>query len=320
MENQLENLKWKPMWVTHLGCIKGCLDYLDMDVSDAWLFGATGHAFLINVHEQVCPSGPTAWHTEMLFKLGKNLGYEIDGVFSHKGKPDFEESRKKAWEHVKKSIDESIPCYGWELNIPEFYVITGYDDVGYHFSGPMPEPAKIPKPWQELAAGDIGVIEMYSVRPGKPANDATTVKQAFEFALEYARSPKKWIYDKYKAGLEGFDLWIGTLETDTADGFGMAYNAAVWCECRHFAVEFLKEAKERLNDFKLDPLFDEAISHYDVVARNLKRVEELFPFHTRKPEHIQDEARRNKAIEALKTARAAEEKGLESLQKIVDAM
>ena len=100
----------------------------------------------------------------------------------------------------------------------------------------------------------------------------------------------------------------------------MTYNAAVWCECRHFAVEFLKEAKERLNDFKLDPLFDEAISHYDVVARQLNQVKELFPFMTRKPEHIQDEARRNKAIEALKTASAAEEKGLESLQKIVDAM
>ena len=198
-------------------------------------------------------------------------------------------------------------------------MINGYDDEGYLFSGPMPEPAKIPKPWQELAAGDIGVIEMYSVKPVKPADDTTTVKQAFEFALEYARSPKKWIYDKYKAGLEGFDLWIGTLETDTADGFGMAYNAAVWLECRAYAVEFLKEAKERL-DSKLAPLFDEAISHYDVVARNLKRVEELFPFHTRKPEHIKDAERRQKAIEALKTARAAEEKGLETLQKIVDQL
>lgn len=319
MSKKLENLKWKPMWVTHIGCIKGCLDYLDMDVSDAWLFGATGYAFLINMHEVVCPSGPTAWHTEMLFKLGKNLGYEIDGVFSHKGKPDFEEARKKAWEYIKKSIDEGIPCYGWELAIPEFYVINGYDDEGYLFSGPLPEPAKIPKPWQELASGDIGVIEMYSVKPTKPANDATTVKQAFQFVLEHAKSPKKWIYDKYKAGLEGFDLWIGALETDTADGFGMAYNAAVWLECRAYAVGFLKEAKERLDD-KLAPLFDAAISHYDKVARNLKRVEELFPFVTRKLEHIQDEARRNKAIEALKAARVAEAVGLESLQKIVDQL
>lgn len=37
----------------------------------------------------------------------------------------------------------------------------------------------------------------------------------------------------------------------------------MWYECRHLAVEFLKEA-------------------YDIVARNLKKVEELFPFVTQK--------------------------------------
>ncbi len=46
---KLENLRWKNRWTSHLGCIKGCLDYLNLDVTDAWLFGATGHAFIINV-------------------------------------------------------------------------------------------------------------------------------------------------------------------------------------------------------------------------------------------------------------------------------
>jgi len=49
MNKKLENLRWKNRWTSHLGCIKGCLNYLGMEVSDAWLFGATGHAFIINV-------------------------------------------------------------------------------------------------------------------------------------------------------------------------------------------------------------------------------------------------------------------------------
>ena len=48
---KLEGLIWKPFWTTHLGCIKGCLNYLGLNVSDGWLFGATGHAFVINIHE-----------------------------------------------------------------------------------------------------------------------------------------------------------------------------------------------------------------------------------------------------------------------------
>ena len=28
MEKKLENLKWQPRWISFLGCIKGCLEYL----------------------------------------------------------------------------------------------------------------------------------------------------------------------------------------------------------------------------------------------------------------------------------------------------
>ena len=63
---KLENLKWSPKWVSHLGCVKGCLDYLGIDMTDAWLYGASGHAFIRNISEDSCPSGPTAWKTMML--------------------------------------------------------------------------------------------------------------------------------------------------------------------------------------------------------------------------------------------------------------
>ena len=49
MSKKLENLRWRPMNVTHLGCIKGCLNYLGLDVTNAWLYGASGHAFIINM-------------------------------------------------------------------------------------------------------------------------------------------------------------------------------------------------------------------------------------------------------------------------------
>ena len=319
MEKKLQNLRWKPMWVSHLGCIKGCLDYLNLDVSDAWLFGATGHAFINNIHEVVCPSGPTAWNTEMLFKLGENVGYSVDGVFGFKGDSDFVEKQKLAWENTKHAIDEGLPCYGWELNIPEFYTVYGYDEEGYHFSGPRCDSGKGPKPWQELGDTQIGVLEMYSVKPGQPADDARTVKEAFEFVLEHSKSPAKWIFPKYKAGLAGFEGWIQALEDGKADGFGMAYNAAVWSECRNFAVGFLKEAKERIGG-QSGVLFDEAIHYYEVVAENLKKVADTYPFHGLKPEHIKDEDRRRSALEYLRAARTNEESGLKALEKILSEL
>ena len=120
MGKMIDNLRWKPMWISHLGCVKGCLDYLGLDVSAAWLFGATGHAFILNVHEVVCPSGPTAWNTEMIKKLGENIGYSTDMIMAWKSDNDFKEKRKIAWEKTRMALDEGLPCYGWEMDIPEF--------------------------------------------------------------------------------------------------------------------------------------------------------------------------------------------------------
>lgn len=312
----LEDLRWKPKWTSLLGCMKGCLDYLDIGVSDAWLFGATGHAFVINIHEVVCPSGPTAWNQKPVYILGKNIGYTAESVFAHKSESSFAEAQKTAWETVKQAIDAGLPCFGWELDIPESYVIYGYDDTGYYYSGPQCDSGKGPKPWRELGDTGIGVVSVSVVKRSKAADDRTTVKEALQFALEHSKNPEKWIFPKYKAGLAGYDLWIKALETEKADGFGMAYNAAVWNECRQYAVQFLKEAKERIGDESLNPLFDEAIGHYEVVARNLKKVADAFPFHGMEPEHIKDEARRRTAIEALTAARDAEESGLKALEKL----
>jgi len=317
MAKMLKDLRWKPMWVSHLGCIKGCLDYLGLDVTDDWLYGATGHAFIINMNEAVCPSGPTAWNTERLFQLGKNLGYEIDGVFALKTHDDFAQKQQEAWEHARKSLDGGIPCYGWELDIPEYYVVYGYDNVGYHFSGPKCDAGKGPRPWQKLGDTPIGCLELYSVAPGKSAGETDVVKDALTFVLEHAQSPETWVFPKYRAGLAGFDSWIDALKTEKADGFGMAYNSQVWRECRQFAVGFLKEAKDRMPG-KFSPMLDESIGHYQVVSQNLGKVADLFPFQEHRPEYVKDEKRRALGLEHLKQAREAEQAGLKMLQKIVD--
>ena len=308
------------MWVSHLGSIKGCLDYLGVDVSEAWLYGGTGHAFVINVSRDSCPSGPTAWVTERLFALGRNLGYTIDGVFANKRIPDFQEKKKNAWEHVKESIDEGIPCYGWELDMAEFQIIYGYDDVGYYFKGPGSEEGKGPRPWETLGETEIGIIEIYSVRPGTTAPPEQTVKEALEFALEHAKGPEKWIFPNYKSGLAGYDIWIDGIEDGVASRDGLGYNTSVWHACRRNAVDFLKEAKTRLDGMASE--LGEAIEHYSTVESYLRKATELHPF-VWPPDFeviLEDVEKRNKIAGYLRKAREAERSGLEALTKIVELL
>ncbi len=316
MKKEIEGLRWRPKWVSHLGCIKGCLEHLGADVSWPWLYGGTGHAFVLNIHKVLCPSGPTAWNCRpLLFEFPPNLGYSLVGIHGGNGEPDFAAKQKAAWAFVRGCVDLGIPCYGWELDIPEYYVVHGCDDVGYYYSGPGCDEGKGPKAWQELADTDIGVLDIYSVQAAQPATDEKTVKDALSYAVKHAENRPEWTFPDYGAGQKGYAMWADALEQGTADGFGQGYNGAVWAECRAYAVSFLEEAKQRLAG-KADALFDQAAAHYSAVRGKLAALAELYPFQ----DEAEGQLKSAEGAQLVREAAAAEEQGLQALAGIAEAI
>ena len=68
---RLMNLKQPPLNTTMTGVLKGVSDYHGLNLSEPMIYGLSGHAFLINIHVQLCPSGPycwkLCWNDEMFF-------------------------------------------------------------------------------------------------------------------------------------------------------------------------------------------------------------------------------------------------------------
>ncbi len=143
------------------------------------------------------------------------------------------------------------------------------------------------------------------------------MREALTYALDMGHNRSKWT-DR-AGGLEGYDAWIRTMEAGGAGRFGLGYNAAVWAESRRFAVEFLKEARDRL-DKSLEPLFAAALKHYNVVAQSLKIVSDTYPFKKCAHESIPVDNQARIAVEALKRARDAESDGLDALARIIEDM
>jgi len=318
----IKNLNWIPTWTSHMGCLKGCLDYLGIEVSLPWLFGGTGHAFIHNIHQELCPSGPTAWMNAPLHRLGANLGYRTEAICSHRGQEGFEAAVETAWQRVRAALDDDFPCIGWEMKIPEFYVICGYDHKGYLFNGPLCDGVEGPHPWKTVGGSEIGALEIYIVKPGETVDPAQAVKAALEFAVAFADSPTELVFPDYRAGSPGYDYWIQALEKGEANGHGNAYNCAVWRECREMAVEFLAEAGERLNGQAL-VLIEQAAEKYRLVASGLTELAEIFPFELpleNMEEQVKDESRRRQGVEALLPVRAAEAEGLQLLARIAEVL
>jgi hypothetical protein len=311
-----------------MGCIKGCLDYLGIDVSFPWLYGGTGHAFVLNMNDTTFVDAALAWDTQSLFAQAPNLGFKRSGVAydpgrGDKDKPDlFVKAQREAWDFVRAAIDRGIPCYGWELShIPMYYVINGYDEgdnnseAGYYYLAAI---SGGPCPWDKIGTFDVRVVAVHSIEPCDPAPDQVTVKNALEYVLSRVERPDGWSHgDRYRTGLAGYEMWAQALESGTAILDGHTYLNQVWLECREMAVGFLKEAKRRLPD-RYAAAFDDAIAHYATVTDRLGSLAKTHP--ERERADWTSLLISPAAANLVREAGAAENRGVACLKQIVAAL
>jgi hypothetical protein len=144
---------------------------------------------------------------------------------------------------------------------------------------------------------------------------------AYGLGHEDVHHPEKYADPRCFGGLKGYDAWIRSVEEGTAAAFGLAYNTAVWAECRKYAVAFLHEARERLDDARLNPHLEKAVEHFEIVSRNLETVKEAYPYNPElSMDPIRADDRAQSAALALKRAKEAEVAGLEALAEIVGCL
>jgi hypothetical protein len=160
-----------------------------------------------------------------------------------------------------------------------FWVIYGYDDgagdepAGYYYSG-WEEGG--PLPWRKLGDQFIPVLEVRSVQLCDPASDAQAVAAGLQYALKHARNPPEWVWEQARSGPAAWAYWAKALESGEAKRDHHTYNAQLWLECREMAVEFCREARDRLPG-RCDAAFDQAADRYTAVCQKLKALIQLLP-------------------------------------------
>ena len=239
-EKTVPNLKMHPFNTTLMGVLKGVSDHFKTPLSGAWLFGGSGHAFLINIHEGLCPSGPYVWNYETFFSLAGNLGIEMKdlGFFHPKSTPD---EIKQIEETLKQNIDDHVPCS--LLNL-ENQLISGYNDQHFIVQQPWSSVDFPPKTltfrtWEEL--GEEFHISFFGFAKTEKADKLTVIKDSLRYAVDLARNPSKYRHEHYSVGLEAYETWIKAVEAGQGPSHGNWWNGTVWWECREMASEYFSE-------------------------------------------------------------------------------
>ena len=292
-----------------------CMNFLGLASSPAWIVGGMGGAFEMNVYrESLCESGPTRQGGGGWDLLG-NVGCKL----RHDWAPanQFDEFRPRIYKEVCKAIDSGYPAIGWDL---AENIICGYDEDGnYLYFGPD---AKV-HTLHHMEMGDprMGYAAIEIIETCEPADDRKTVREVLLFALENSTGKHREDPETCSSGIAGYDAWIAALHDPSKTHYGRcAFYADHYGNARKMAHAFLNEAKQRLAAPKLDPLLDEAIAHYRVVAENLGTVIEVFPLVEEKTDPVEDGPELRKAIGAVTTARDAEGRGLRALAKLALAL
>jgi len=244
-EKMIPNLKMYPFNTTLMGVLKGVFDYFRIPVSDPWLFGGSGHAFLINIHEELCPSGPYVWNYKTFFELVRKLGVEMKdlGFFHPKSAPD---EIKEIEEILRRNIDENVPCS--LLNL-ENQLVSGYNDTQFIVQQPWAKVDFPPKTltfqtWEEL--GKEFHISFFSFAQTEATDERTIIRDSLSYAVDLAKNPARYRSEHYYIGLEAYDTWVKAVEAGHGPSHGNWWNGTVWWECREMASDYFSEIASKL--------------------------------------------------------------------------
>lgn len=310
----LPGIKYYPCTPPLVGCIKSSLDYLGCHVSTGWI--SAPYAFMLNINDEVSFKGPEYWGDNGCFdELIRNCGGIVKNYGFYKSVPNIEEKRQEAWQMIRDSIDKGLPCYAWEMDKPLYYLIAGYDEIGYYYIEHDTLKISGPKPYMELGDTDWGCLEIHIIRPGTISDNLKTIKDVFEYAINVGNPNIHEPNQGYTMGVEAYKVWWEAIIKGKAIYYGAAYNASFWSKCKNMAVLFLKESKLRIGIF--EDMFDSAIGHYENSAKYLTRLSQIFSLNE-DPNSIINEHQKEEAVQLLKAAQSSEIKGLAEVNNILN--
>ena len=109
------------------GVLRGVADYFDIDITTPSLYGRSGHAFFMNIHEAICPSGPYCWNIDPFILLLENCGIKMKKHGFYSADSSLEE-RNALEDVIRRELKKGSPCS--ILNL-DYQLINGWDESGF---------------------------------------------------------------------------------------------------------------------------------------------------------------------------------------------
>ena len=232
----VDGLVQPPCDTSMLGVVKGAMDHLGIEGTLAEAFFLSGHAFVINIHDELCPSGPYVWNWDEFFRLLPNTGIRMTQLASlMPGASPSERAPVEA--KVRDTMAEGAICSLVNL---DHQLILGHDDEGLVLAQPWPSVDSTPGrltygTWAECASGPP--VTFFRLDACEPPS-AQPVLDALAYAVDLWEHPERHTTAPYAVGDGAYAKCLAAIDAGPKDAHGNWWNAVVWAECRERAAEY----------------------------------------------------------------------------------
>jgi len=234
------------LYNTYMASLATALDYVGDKVDPAWLMGTSAFAFRTLVNEVMCPSAMSVFSWEPILpetvEQASRCCIYIGDVSGDRATR--EEKTAKAHQEIRKAIDRGVPPIVWDLQIPEWGLIIGYDDGTRNYSTLTGHEEIGTTPFDSLGQKNVKLLSVAILGEPNSRSREQIILSSLRTAVRHAEQKEWQDRPKYIDGPAAYDLWASIIEPGKNDktNFGFAkYYAGHYFAARAYARDYLSQ-------------------------------------------------------------------------------
>lgn len=215
------------------------------------IVATSGFAFRMWVNTDLCPSATSIWGFDGQKPWVENGGLLCDYVGRYWGQEHIEEEKRlEAIANIKKSIDNGIAAVSWDIAVPEWGLIIGYDDETQMFTTlainaekadpTSPTYSNSQMPYDVLGKRELPILSVLTITGKSDKTDEAILYDTMKLAITHLNGGE-WC-DNAK-GLDAYPSLIKIFEesSDIASSWNAEYFLGTYGALKEYAYKYFEK-------------------------------------------------------------------------------
>lgn len=205
------------------------------------IIATSAFAFRMWVAKDLCPSATSIWAFPQQKPWIENGGLICDYIDRMWGQDDIEEERRlAAIEMIKKSIDNGIAAISWDIGLPEWGLIIGYDDNTHKLATLSIRGKEEEMDCNQLGKNEIPILNVLTITGRSNKSKDLIISDTLKLVKNHLNG-LEWCDNA--SGLAAYDALINQLEEDFNPelSWNVEYYLGTYAALKWYAYRFFEK-------------------------------------------------------------------------------